>query len=78
MYTKDNQGYLTPANFAKSFHKARKNKQGVSRKYIYDLIELERKNPGSTDIDVFNVDGKMFCRYAKAKIGITKDSTSQL
>lgn len=65
MYTKNTDGWLTPANFAKVYMNARKNKQGVNRKYIYDLIERERNSPGSTDIDVLEIDGKPFCRYNK-------------
>jgi hypothetical protein len=66
MYTINQDGYLTPIDFAKTYT-ARKKRVGVSRKYIYDLIERERIQPGSTDIDVLEIAGRVFVRLSKPK-----------
>ncbi len=68
MYTKDTEGYQAPSDFAKTHtHTVQwsKKRVGVSRKYIYDLIEREKLLPGSTDIDVFEIGGRAFVRSKK-------------
>jgi hypothetical protein len=61
MYITDDQGWRTPGKLAKRYIR-KKGKTGVSKQYMYQLINQEMKEPGSTDIDVIDMDGVFFVR----------------
>lgn len=58
--------YQTVANFAARYVRTKgknKGKLGVARQFIYELIDREKKEANSTDIDVMEVDGVVFVKY---------------
>lgn len=57
----DTSGWLKPSTLAKTYRKMN-GRKGVSRIFIYQLIEKEKANPDSTDIDVQIIDGIPFVR----------------
>ena len=57
--------WKTPANFV-TVYISKADGKGVSRSYIYQLIKDEQATPGSTDIDVMEVDGTLFVKYRDA------------
>jgi hypothetical protein len=66
MVVKSQDNYMKPENLAKSYRK-RDGKTGVSRQYIYQLIEKELGESNSTDIDLFIIDSVYFVKQSKRK-----------
>jgi hypothetical protein len=66
MYQRKETDYKTVGNFAKEYV-AKNNKKGVNRGYIYLLIKKEIEFPGTSGIDVMEIDGVYFVRYSGSK-----------
>jgi len=60
-------GYVSPINFAKNYSSKRTGETGVSREYINRIIKIERAKPGTTDIDVLEIDGHFYVRNKRKR-----------
>lgn len=54
--------FKTVAELAKQYPNLRRGGVGVSKVYIYYLIQKELEQPNSTDIDVLQVCGQNFAK----------------
>ena len=57
-------GYKSPQHFAKEYTTP-KGRKGVTRAYINQLIMKEKAQPGSTGLDVIEIDGNYYVKSSK-------------